>query len=118
MLAALYYRVNFAYVYGQIRHLLGDKRTRAGFGSGRTHAVHRGLQQRSVADFCLFRAGCARIRGFKDEISLPFATVSSLRYHVWHVSSSALAREANAVAQIRAHNAHSDTQGRVPIKII
>jgi hypothetical protein len=24
----------------------------------------------------------------------------------------------NAVAQIRAHNAHSDTQGRVPIKII
>ena len=44
-------------------------------------------KSRVTVDFCL---SVRAARGFEDDISLPFATVRSL-YHVWHVSSSALA---------------------------
>ena len=52
------------------------------------HRMHVFLSKIASVDFCLSAVRAAR--GFEDEISLPFATVRSL-YHVWHVSSSALA---------------------------
>lgn len=61
-----------------VSHLLGDKRIFSSWPASVLDAHMRCVvlaAAGSVADFCLFRAGCARIRGFKDEISLPFATV-------------------------------------------
>jgi len=75
--------------------------------------MHVFLSKNRVGRLLSLRAGCARIRG-RDFVTICHGKiiVSCMACFEFCVGPT------NAVAQIREHNAHSDTQGRVPIKII